>query len=127
VGDDYRIARVEQLIKKEVAEILDTRVTDPTLAGVCVLWARVSRDLSYADVFVGFAGDDEQVEAVLAALAKCRNYVQTLVGAKVRLRKTPKVRFRLDKQYRSALRVFDTLKELEAGREFSDEEDREGP
>ena len=114
VKEGFRIARVERLIKKEVADVLASEVVEPAARAVTVLWARVSRDLQFADVYVSVFGDEEHVARGLAALARCRPFVQKQVGARVRLRRTPHIRFRLDQEYRAAARVFDILKELEA-------------
>jgi ribosome-binding factor A len=111
--EGFRISRVERLIKKEVADILASRVVDPVARNVTVLWAKVSPDLQFADVYVSVYGDDEQVSYGMKALARCRPFVQKQVAARVRLRRTPHVRFRLDREYRSAVRVFEILKELE--------------
>lgn len=108
-----RLARVERLIKKEVAEVLASRVTEPAAQAVTVLWTKVSPDLQFADVYVSVFGEEEEVATALAALERCRPFVQRHVASRVRLRRTPRVRFRLDRQYRSALRVFAILKELE--------------
>jgi ribosome-binding factor A len=114
VQDGNRIIRVERLIKKEVADVLVSRVTESGVRDVTVLWVKVSRDLRFADVYVSVYGDEQQVAHGLTALARCRPFVQKEVAARVRLRRTPHIRFRLDKQYRSAVRVFEILKELEA-------------
>lgn len=114
VPEGFRIARVERLIKKEVADVLASQVVEPAARDVTVLWAKVSKDLRYADVYVSVYGDEEQVSRGLAALARCRSYVQKQMAARVRLRRTPRIRFRLDKEYRAAVRVFEILKELEA-------------
>jgi ribosome-binding factor A len=113
VQDGNRIARVERLIKKEVADILESRVTEPAIRGVTILWARVTRDLQFADVYVSVFGDEKEVARGLAALARCRPFVQKQIGSRIRLRRTPHIRFRLDKEYRSAVRVYEILKELE--------------
>lgn len=109
-----RIIRVERLIKKEVADVLSSRVTEPAVRDVTVLWVKVTRDLQFADVYVSVFGDEEEVARGLAALGRCRHFVQKEVGGRVRLRRTPRIRFRLDEEYRSAVRVFEILKELEA-------------
>jgi len=114
VPEEFRIARVERLINKEVADILASQVVEPAAHAVTVLWARVSRDLKFADVYVSVYGDEEQVSRSLTALARCRPFVQKQIAARVRLRRTPCIRFRLDEQYRKAVRVFEILKELEA-------------
>jgi len=110
----FRIAQVQELLKREIAATLATRVTEPGVAGVTVLWVKVSKDLAFADVYVSVLGDEEAVVAGINALARCRPFIQREVAGRVRLRKMPHFRFRLDKQYRSALRVFEILKELEA-------------
>lgn len=112
--DGNRIIRVERLIKKEVADILASRVTEPAVRDVTVLWVKVSRDLQFADVYVSVYGDEREVAQGLKALDRCRPFVQKEMGARVRLRRTPRIRFRLDEEYRSAVRVFEILKELEA-------------
>ncbi len=111
--EGFRLTRVERLIKKEVADVLTSRVVEPAARDVTVLWVKVSRDLQFADVYVSVYGDEEQVARGMAALARCRPFVQKQVGGRVRLRRTPHIRFRLDKEYRAAARVFDILKELE--------------
>jgi ribosome-binding factor A len=113
VKEGFRIARVERLVKKEVADVLASQVVEPAARAVTVLWARVSRDLQFADVYVSVFGDEEQIARGLAALERCRSFVQKQVGARVRLRRTPHIRFRLDEEYRAAARVFKILKELE--------------
>jgi len=114
VQEGSRIVRVERLIKKEVADVLSSRVTEPAVRDVTVLWVKVSRDLQFADVYVSVFGDKEEVARGLAALDRCRHFVQQEVGGRVRLRRTPRIRFRLDEEYRKAVRVFEILKELEA-------------
>jgi ribosome-binding factor A len=114
VPEGYRITRVERLIKKEVADVLAFQVVEPAARGVTVLWAKVSKDLRYADVYVSVYGDEEHVTRGMEALARCRAFVQKQVGGRVRLRRTPHIRFQLDKEYRAAVRVFEILKELEA-------------
>jgi ribosome-binding factor A len=114
VPEGYRITRVERLIKKEVADVLASQVVEPAARDVTVLWAKVSKDLRYADVYVSVFGDETQVAQGLKALARCRSFVQKQIGARVRLRRTPHIRFQLDEEYRAAVRVFEILKELEA-------------
>ena len=119
--DEYRIARVEEQIKREVAALLAAHAHDAAVKWVTVLWVKVSKDLSFADVYVSVYGDDADTVAGMKALARCRPFVQRGVAAKVRLRKTPRVRFRLDHQYRSAVRVLEILKGLEQGEDAADE------
>jgi ribosome-binding factor A len=112
VSDSHRIARVEEQIKREVAACLAGHIHEPAVKLVTVLWVKVAKDLSYADVYVSVHGDDASAVAGMETLARCRPFVQRVVAERIRLRKTPRVRFRLDKEYRAANRVFEILKEL---------------
>jgi len=112
-----RITRVEEQIRREVAAVLTRAVADPASANVTVLWAKVARDLSFADIYVSIFGDEAAVAAGMRALQRCRAFVQQEVAARIRLRKTPHLRFRLDEQYRSAMRVYEILNELEKDEE----------
>ena len=114
MADAHRIERVEHQMAKDIAAILEARIADPDVAGVTVLWVKVAKDLSFADVYVSVFGDDDAVARGLRALNRCRPLVQRLIAGRIRLRKTPVIRFRLDKQYRSAVRVYELLKQLES-------------
>lgn len=128
MADEHRIDRIEHQMKKEVAALLAARVADPVVVTVTVLWVKVAKDLSFADVYVSVFGDDEAVARGLKALERCRPIVQRGIAERIRLRKTPHVRFRLDKQYRSAVRVYEILKQLESeqGEDSADKENSGG-
>jgi len=114
MAQNLRLEKVEHQIKREVAAALAQKVADPAVAAVTVLRARVSKDLSYANIYISVLGDDEQRARSMEALDRCRPIIQQNVAARIRLRRTPHIRFQLDKEYLSAIRVLEILKGLEA-------------
>ena len=67
---------------------------DPRLGMVSVIDARVSRDLSHADIFFTVMGADSAEAA--EALNHASGYLRTLLAKKINLRATPKLRFIFD-------------------------------
>ena len=67
--------RIATIIRKNIAEIIQFQVKDPHLGFVSIPEVRVSKDFSYATVYVSFF-KDEDIEPSLAALNKAyRKYL----------------------------------------------------
>ena len=93
-----RIARVNQLLRREIAEVLFRVIksAEVNLAAVTVTQVSVSRDLRSARVGVSVLGQAHEQERVLALLRRCRADIQSRVNKDVYLRYTPRLTFELD-------------------------------
>ena len=111
-----RMERVEALIQREVSSILRLgELRDPRLSGasfISVTGVSVSADLSHAKVFVDVMGEPRDVARVLAGLEASQAAVRSLVGARVKLRKTPSIRFFRDESIERGHRIDQVLAEL---------------
>lgn len=116
-GAGQRPLRVGEELRHVLAHLLERGVLrDPALAGrsITVTEVRVSPDLKNATAFVtplGGAGGAEAVKALNHAAVHLRGQV----GAAVRLRYTPKLRFVLDTSFDNASRIERVLKEIAPG------------
>ncbi len=91
----HRTERVASVIKRTVAVIIDTQVSDPRVHGVSVVDAKVSSDLKYATVYVYIEGDDVEV---LNALNNSAGYIRRLMAEEMReMRVIPQLKFEIDK------------------------------
>ncbi len=91
----HRTERVGSVIKRCVAVILDTEISDPRIHGVSVVDVQVSRDLKHATVWVYIENNDEQV---LEALRGSAGYVKKLLSEQISdMRVIPQLRFDMDK------------------------------
>ena len=90
-----RLNRIGDMLKQELAQLIQTELRDPRLGMVSVLEVRVSRDLSHADVFITVLGA-EAPEAV-ATLNKAAGLLRSKLAKNVNLRATPKLKFIFDK------------------------------
>ncbi|MCT8561008.1 30S ribosome-binding factor RbfA [Glaesserella parasuis] len=102
-----RADRVAQELQKEIAIILQREVKDPRIGMVTVSDVEISRDLSYAKVFVTFLFDSDEsaVERGLEGLNKASGYIRTLVGKAMRLRIVPELRFVYDQSLVEGMRM----------------------
>ncbi|CAH0532714.1 Ribosome-binding factor A [Vibrio stylophorae] len=107
MGKEFsRTQRVAQQMQKEIAVILQREVKDPRIGMVTVSDVTVSRDLSYAKVFVTFlTTDPEKAKEGMKGLQEASGYIRSLLGKAIRLRITPELNFVLDDSLIEGMRI----------------------
>lgn len=94
---NYRGGRINEEIKKEVSNTIQNKLKDPRLtAMVSVTDVEVTKDLSYAKVFVSIFGSEEQKANTLDALKSSTGFMRKEIGKNVKLRHVPQVLIELD-------------------------------
>ncbi|MCL1124710.1 30S ribosome-binding factor RbfA [Shewanella surugensis] len=101
-----RTRRIAQQLQQELAQVLQRDMKDPRIGMVTVNDVDVSRDLSYAKVYVTFFEEDEKrVQEKLAALETAAGYVRSLVAGRMKLRVMPELRFIYDASLVEGMRM----------------------
>jgi ribosome-binding factor A len=91
-----RARRVEEQLKRLLADLVRREVKDPRVGLVTITGVEVSKDLSHARVyFTPFAGVGDAA-AALDALRHAAGYLRHQVRNEMRLRVAPELDFRLD-------------------------------
>jgi ribosome-binding factor A len=91
-----RARRVEEQLKRLLAELIRREVKDPRVGLITITSAEVSRDLTHAKVFfTPFAGVGDP-EAALEALRHASGYLRHQVRNQMRLRVAPELDFHID-------------------------------
>ena len=106
----YRLARVNELIKRELVQLLSTGTKDPRLKDVIITDVIVSRDLTSAKVF--FSVDDEFRTKVTPLLNKASGFFRTSLSKSLELRHTPSLHFIYDTAPNTGVRMDDLLSKL---------------
>lgn len=118
-----RPEKVAQLMRREIAEILQRKLRDPRMSAmVSVTDVEVTHDLSYAKVFVSVMGSPEERARTLEALSHAAGFVRHELGPRLGLREVPMVRFIHDDSIDRGARVEDLLKRIHEGKPVEDEE-----
>jgi len=91
-----RQKRVADRIRAELSELLFRDTKDPRLSMVTITDVTIDRDLAYAEVYVNAFGAEERKDEVMFALEHARGFLRSEIGARIRLRRTPDLRFHWD-------------------------------
>ncbi len=121
----HRRERLEELIRRVVAESLIKEIKDPRIGFTTVTRVKLAKDYSVADVFVSVMGTEEDIRKSFAGLESAKNYVQYLVGREIRLRTTPKIKFHLDRSIEHGVHMVGLIDKLV--KEPDTENDMEDP
>lgn len=94
-----RTQRVGEQIQRDLAQLIQQEVKDPRLGLVTVNDVKISKDLSYADVYVTVMGKGEgraQVETSLKILNRAAGFLRGRLSKAIKLRAMPQLRFHYD-------------------------------
>jgi len=109
-----RSARLNEQIRREVSEILRTRVGDPRVGVPTVTGVAVTHDLWLARIFV--RPDPTQgsadVPGMLEGLGQAAPFIRRELGRIMRVRRVPELRFEPDTTLEKALRIERLLREV---------------
>jgi ribosome-binding factor A len=111
-----RVARVAEEVRAAAAEIL-RELKDPGIGFATVVRAEMSPDLRYAKIYVSVLGPEADREATMEALTRATGHVRAALGQRVRLYRTPEVRFVLDGSIAHGDRIARVLRDLAAERQ----------
>jgi len=109
-----RVERVAELIKREISQLLLSGIKDDRVGQglVSVTAVEVSGDLQHAQVYVSIFGSPAVRAQTMAGLESATGYVRTVLGQRVRLRRTPEVVFREDTSLERGSRVIALLNQI---------------
>lgn len=93
----HRIERINNLIRREISELLQRQVKDPRLRTfVAVTEVSTTTDLKYAKVFVSYISSQEERQEILGALTAASGFLRKELNRNLRLRHIPELSFHWD-------------------------------
>jgi ribosome-binding factor A len=107
-----RISRVNEMIHREISEILERSLRDPRFGMVTITEVRVSNDLQYAKIFYSIFGNEQQKKEAERMIKQKTPLIQREVGSRIRLRYTPALQFIVDETGEKMDHIIDVLKEI---------------
>ncbi|MDP2471654.1 MAG: 30S ribosome-binding factor RbfA [Candidatus Palauibacterales bacterium] len=100
-----RTIRLNQLLREELASLLQTEIKDPRVRSVTVTRVEATQDLAYADVYVRTLTDEIPVEEAIAGLESAEGFVRRRLGRELHLRRIPDFRFHADRALEHVRRI----------------------
>lgn len=116
-----RVARVSELIKREVSKMLLQDIKDDRVGAgmVSVTDVDVSGDLQHAKIFVSIYGSPAAKAETMAGLKAATGFVRSELGQRIRLRRTPEVMFLEDNSLERGDRILSLLNRISQERQDS--------
>ena len=111
---DRRRRRVNELLKEELGELLERKVSDPRLGLVTITRVETSPDLRHSRVYVSALGSAEERQMALAVLTKATSFLRKELATHLPLRYIPELIFLLDDSLLYGQRVQELLDQIEA-------------
>lgn len=104
-----------EMIESEIMKIINTNVSnlrDPKIQGKLISATRVelSRDKSYADIYVSVFGGD--IDEIINVLEKAKGFFKSIIGRNIRMYKIPELRFHKDMGIEESIKIHKLLDEI---------------
>ena len=111
----YRIQRLDDQLRDEIAGlIMKGEVKDPRVnTFLSINRVEVTKDLSYAKVYVSSFLPDSNVKLGVDGLNAAAGFIQREISKKLRLFKFPKLTFLVDEGMKAGFNMVQKLNELE--------------
>lgn len=121
----YRIDRISEQARRDIDLIIREDLQDPRITGMySVTRVEVTRDLSYAKVYVSVLEDDKRAP-LLEALKGAAGFIRKELGRRMAIRHAPQLLFVEDKNIEYGIHISNVLKNVEINEEKSDENTEE--
>jgi ribosome-binding factor A len=114
MGQGSRPDRVADQVRGELALLLTREVHDPGIGFVTLTRVQISPDLQQARVMYTALGDDKARAATAKALERAAPFLRRQIGQRLRLKRTPELRFFYDEAVAGQDRIEQILHDLNA-------------
>ena len=111
---ERRIARLAELIKERVAEILNHEMADPRLGFVTVTRVELDRELTTCKVYWSCLGKDTARSLNEHALNHARGFIQREMAGILSTRSVPELRFVFDESIAGSIRLQNLIDKVNA-------------
>ena len=108
----HRDKRAAEVIRAEVAKIIQSELTDPKLGFVTVVGVKLTKDLKRAIVFVSVIGDADKKKETVEHLEHARGHIRSLLRHRVVMRYLPDLHFEYDTLLDQEERIAELIAEL---------------
>ncbi|MCU0846552.1 MAG: 30S ribosome-binding factor RbfA [Spirochaetes bacterium] len=109
----YRKEKIEELIKRIVAELLIKDIKDPRIGFASITGVKLSGDKTLARIGISVMGDPRDLRKTMEGIKSAQGYIQHRVGKELRMRIMPRIEFFMDSSVADAVEMVDLLNRLE--------------
>ena len=101
------------MFREIISDLLIHETKDPRISGfISVTSVSISRDLSYAKVWISILGDDREKEIIFQGLESARGFLRKEIASHIRLRRIPELFFLEDNSIAKGSKVFEIMNNI---------------
>jgi len=117
-----RSARVSDLVREEVADIVQNKIKHKTLGFVTITGAKVSDDLRDAIVYVSVLNTEDSKRTV-DKLNSLGPFIKRELGARLKMKFVPSLRFKIDESIAYGMKIDKLFEKIESGKVNDDDDE----
>jgi ribosome-binding factor A len=107
-----RLAVIESEFKRALSEVIkdmkDPRVSEMT----SVTRVDITRDLSYAKAYISIFDAEKKQKSTIETLTHAQHFIKNEIGARIKLRRLPEIKFIHDSSIEYSSHIADLLKKV---------------
>jgi ribosome-binding factor A len=114
----HRIERVNQLIRREISDLLLRQIKDPRLGNfLSVNEVETAPDLKHAKVYVSCICTEEEKQEIMATLELASGYFHNELSRRIRIRYVPTLSFYWDNSIERASHIMSLIDQVSRPKE----------
>jgi len=120
---EERKRQLESLMRTKIDAIIREELDDPRLKLMSIIHIKLSREFDVASVFISHPGDPTIRGEVEQILRKASGFIEAKLRGAMRLRKIPKLNFKLDDSMIYGARIDKLIESIQKERSESETND----
>lgn len=118
-----RANRISEEVRKIISELLLNGLKDPRISSMTTVNSvDVTRDLSYAKIYVSVLGNEEEKTETIEGLNSAKGFIRKTIGANLDIRYIPQPIFILDESIEEGIRMSKLIEDLNKDNKEKDNE-----
>lgn len=117
-----RSARVGDLIKEEIADIIMNRIKHKNLGFITVTGARVSDDLRQAMIYLSVLHEEDRAKT-LRKLSESSSFIRGELGKRLKMKFVPSLQFTMDEAIDYGRKIDQLLEDIKTEKPRHDEDE----
>ena len=112
--NNYRIAKVSSLLKKEITIILQNDLENDLLRGYFISISKIdlTGDLQFCKIYITSTAEKDIRKKIVENLNLAKNFIRYTLGQRIEMRRVPEITFKDDTVLEKGSSVLKILEEL---------------
>ena len=113
--NNYRIAKVSSLLKREITLIIQNDLDNDLFRSNFIHISKIdlTRDLQFCKIYITSNAQEEIRQNIIDNLNLLKNFIRHTLGQRIEMRRVPEIVFKDDRVFEKGLSVLKLLEELD--------------